>query len=70
MSRHSLLDELDRTGGRRIWDGDLVTFENGRFWRRGFNHATLVNPDVPFYVTIGDDFTPVDATHSFETRFC
>jgi hypothetical protein len=47
--------------------GVAVLFENGRWWRRGYNHATLINPEVPFMVTIGVTTpTLVDFTHYAE----
>jgi len=59
MGRHDLNVDL-------IMQGVAVVFENGRWWRRGYNYATLINPEVPFMVTIGDDPTLVDFTHYAE----
>jgi hypothetical protein len=65
MGRHDLWpdDDYDEFK-RRYATGRLVTFENGRWWRRGFNHATLIDDDKPFLVSINGQTH--DYTHTFE----
>ena len=66
MGRHDLWpdDDYDEFQ-RRLHRGRLVVFENGRWWRRGLNYATLIDDDTPFMVSIGGGQLH-DYTHALE----
>ena len=65
MSAHYLCPNGDyEEFKRRYATGRLVIFENGRWWRRGYNYATLIDDDKPFMVDIGGQ--QYDYTHAFE----
>lgn len=54
---------------RRLRCGQVVVFENGRWWRRGFDYATLIDDDKPFLVRFGDDPQQYDYTHAYEPQW-
>jgi hypothetical protein len=65
MARHNLWADGDYDEfRRRLYGGRLVIFENGRWWRRGLDHATLIDDNKPFMVSI--DGQQHDYTHAFE----
>lgn len=65
MGRHDLWPGGDYDEFKRRFDtGRLVVFENGRWWRRGFNYSTLIDDDTPFMISINGQWH--DYSHAFE----